>query len=117
MRGSRMNGYIGEFKSSFLSCEKDTETIVKKLFVDSKNFEPGKYILTGSSQFKLKENPNYTKYLRENSHWYKLLTRNPNLFNQFVDEMKVSYKLRPIDKINNALSMVEMMQNLISTIK
>ena len=27
-----------------------------KLFVDSKNFEPGKYILTGSSQFKLKEN-------------------------------------------------------------
>ena len=29
MRGTRMNGYIGEFKSSFLSCEKDTETILK----------------------------------------------------------------------------------------
>lgn len=38
MRGSRMNGYIGEFKSSFLSCEKDAETIVKKLFVDSKPY-------------------------------------------------------------------------------
>ena len=38
MRGSRMNGYIGEFKSSFLSCEKDTETIVRKLFVDSKPY-------------------------------------------------------------------------------
>ena len=38
MRGSRMNGYIGEFKSSFLSCEKDTETIIKKLFVDSKPY-------------------------------------------------------------------------------
>lgn len=38
MRGSRMNGYIGEFRSSFLSCEKDTETIVKKLFVDSKPY-------------------------------------------------------------------------------
>ena len=38
MRGSRMNGYIGEFKSSFLSCEKDTETIVKKLFIDSKPY-------------------------------------------------------------------------------
>jgi len=36
MRGSRMNGYLGEFSSSFLSCEKDTETIIKKLFVDSK---------------------------------------------------------------------------------
>lgn len=38
MRGSRMNGYIGEFKSSFLSCEKDTETIIKKLFVDSRPY-------------------------------------------------------------------------------
>ena len=38
MRGSRMNGYIGEFEDSFLSCEKDSETIVKKLFVDSKPY-------------------------------------------------------------------------------
>jgi len=38
MRGSRMNGYQGEFKSSFLSCEKDTETIVKKLFVESRPY-------------------------------------------------------------------------------
>ena len=32
-RANRMNGYVGEFKSSFLSCEKDMEAIVKKLFV------------------------------------------------------------------------------------
>lgn len=38
MRGSKMNGYIGEFKSSFLSCEKDSEAIIKKLFVDSKPY-------------------------------------------------------------------------------
>ena len=38
MRGSKINGYIGDFKSSFLSCEKDTETIIKKLFVDSKPY-------------------------------------------------------------------------------
>ena len=38
MRGSRMNGYIGEFKDSFLSCEKDAETIVKKLFVESRPY-------------------------------------------------------------------------------
>lgn len=38
MRGSRMNGYIGEFKSSFLSCEKDAELIIKKLFVDSRPY-------------------------------------------------------------------------------
>ena len=35
MRASKMNGYTGEFKSSFLSCEKDAEAIVRKLFVDS----------------------------------------------------------------------------------
>lgn len=38
MRGSRMNGFQGELKSSFLSCEKDTETIIRKLFIESKPY-------------------------------------------------------------------------------
>ena len=38
MRSSKMNGYTGTFESSFLSCEKDTEMIIKKLFVDSKPY-------------------------------------------------------------------------------
>ena len=38
MRGSKMNGFVGEFHSSFLSCEKDAETIIKKLFVDSRPY-------------------------------------------------------------------------------
>lgn len=38
MRSGRMNGYQGEFKSSFLSCEKDAEAIVKKLLVDSRPY-------------------------------------------------------------------------------
>ena len=38
MRSARMNGFVGEFNSSFLSCEKDTETILKKLFITSKPF-------------------------------------------------------------------------------
>lgn len=37
-RANRMNGFQGEFKSSFLSCEKDLETIVKKLFVESRPY-------------------------------------------------------------------------------
>ena len=36
MRGSKINGFNGVLKSSFLSCEKDIETIIRKLFVDSK---------------------------------------------------------------------------------
>lgn len=38
MRGSKMNGFVGPFHSSFLSCEKDTESIIKKLFVDSRPY-------------------------------------------------------------------------------
>lgn len=38
MRSAKMNGYRGKFESSFLSCEKDTEAIIKKLFVDSKPY-------------------------------------------------------------------------------
>lgn len=38
MRGAKINGYKGEFHSSFLSCEKDTETIIKKLFIDSRPY-------------------------------------------------------------------------------
>ena len=37
-RGSRMNGYVGEFRSSFLSCEKDAEAIIRKLFVESRPY-------------------------------------------------------------------------------
>ena len=68
-------------------------------------------------QFKLKSNPNYIKYLRENSYWYKILTRDPSMFKEFVNEVKVNYKLRPIDKINNAISTIEMIQTIMSTMK
>lgn len=34
----KFNAYQGEFKSSFLSCEKDTETIIRKLFIDSRPY-------------------------------------------------------------------------------
>lgn len=33
-----VKNYIGDFKSTFLSCEKDVETIVKKLFVESRPY-------------------------------------------------------------------------------
>ena len=38
------------------------------------------------TQFKLKNNPLYIKYLRENSHWYKVLNREPNSFKLFEEE-------------------------------
>ena len=66
------------------------------------------------TQFKLKSNPNYIKYLRENSYWYKILTRDPSMIKSFIDEVKVKYKLRPIDKINDAISTFEMISTIMN---
>ncbi len=63
-------------------------------------------------QFKLKANPLYIKYLREHSYWYKNLLRNPNSFNQMIEEMKIEYKLRPTDKINKVFDMMNLISNL-----
>lgn len=68
-------------------------------------------------QFNLKSNPNYIKYLRENSYWYKILTREPSMFKEFVSEVKKNYKLRPIDKIEDAISTIEMLSMLMNSMK
>ena len=72
--------------------------------------------MTLDLQFKLKSNPMYLKYLRENSHWYKTLNRDPEMFNTFIEVMKTVYKLRPSDKINKALSTFEMVTAIISSL-
>ena len=38
------------------------------------------------------------------------------MFNSFVEEMKKAYKLRPTDRLNNALSAFEMVSTIISTL-
>ena len=73
--------------------------------------------MTLDTQFKLKSNPIYLKYLHENSYWYKILNRNPNEFDRFVQEMKINYKLRPQDKISKAIDTFEMVSNIISALK
>ena len=68
-------------------------------------------------QFKLKQNPNYIKYLRENSYWYKILTRNPSRFNEFVESVKKTYHMRTVDKISDAIKTFEMITNLMTSMK
>ena len=68
------------------------------------------------TQFKLKSNPLFMKYIHENSNWYKILNRNPDMFNEFVEEVKTNYKLRPGDKLNEALSTFEMLTTILSTL-
>ena len=70
MRGAKMNGYVGEFKSSFLSREKDIETIIKKLFVDSRPYSDElKRLLLINTKDCLddKTNPVYIKKINDTS--------------------------------------------------
>ncbi|MGE5456205.1 MAG: YlbE-like family protein [Ignavibacteriales bacterium] len=73
--------------------------------------------MTLDIQYKIKSNPNYLKYLREKSYWYKILNRNPNLFNTFVEEVKTNYRLRPGDRISRALEYIDMFQTIITSLK
>ena len=72
--------------------------------------------MTLDTQFKLKSNPLYIKYLHEHSNWYKILNRDPDMFKDFVEEMKINYKLRPSDRFNQALSTFEMLTTILSTL-
>ena len=73
--------------------------------------------MTLDLQFKLKSNPLFIKYLHENSYWYKILNREPNMFNEFVNEVKKNYKLRTSDKINEALNTFEMLSSIFTALK
>lgn len=73
--------------------------------------------MTLETQFRLKSNPNYIRYIRENSYWYKTLNRNPDTFSLFEQEVKEKYGLRPSDKINRALQTFELLQNVLSSLK
>lgn len=70
MRGSKMNGFVGEFKSSFLSCEKDTETIINKLLVESRPYsdELKRLLLINTKDCLLdRTNPAYLEKIKKTS--------------------------------------------------
>ena len=68
-------------------------------------------------QFRIKNNPKYLQYIREHSYWYKILNRDPSMFNAFEEKVKEEYKLRASDRISKALSTIELVQNIVSSLK
>lgn len=69
------------------------------------------------TQFKIKNNPHYKRYIRENSSWYKILNRYPERFSEFENEVKDKYKLRMSDRISNVLDNIEMIEAILSSIR
>lgn len=68
-------------------------------------------------QFKIKNNPYYQRYIRENSIWYKILTRNPEYFSNFEEKVKDEYKLRASDRIEKMFTTIAMIQSVMSSLK
>ena len=68
-------------------------------------------------QYKINNDINLKKFLRENSYWYKYLNRNSNSFKYFRDDMKEKYKLTTIDKINKTMDNINMLQSFLDIFK
>ena len=62
---------------------------------------------------KLHKDPKFLNYLRQNSYWYKILNRDSNSYNKFVHDMKIKYKLRAIDKVDNFVDSVDLITKII----
>lgn len=64
-------------------------------------------------QYRLKSNPNYIRFLRENSYWYKYLNRSSLYFNDFEKDMKIKYKLTTKDKLDRFSKSIDRISQLI----
>jgi len=61
------------------------------------------------AQFKLNHDLHLKRYLRENSHWYQALNRDHNNVKALQTAMKRDYRLRPVDKVNDLVEKMELL--------
>ena len=66
---------------------------------------------------KIKNDAMIQKYIRENSYWYKILNRNPNLMEYLIEDMKKEYKLTTIDKINDLSDKLDLVKAFVNAFK
>ena len=73
--------------------------------------------MTVELQLKINSDLRLKSFIRQYPNWYKLLNRNPNLFKEFVDDMKVKYKLTTTDRLNKTLDNITMFQTFLEVLK
>jgi len=72
--------------------------------------------MTIELQFKIKNDPNLYRYLRENSYWYKELNRNSLAIKEMERKMKSQYKISTQDKIKQLVHGIEMVRTFMDII-
>ena len=73
--------------------------------------------MTTDIQIKINADYRLKSFIREYPIWYKRLNRNPDLFKEFVMDMKDKYKLNTSDRLNNMLSRIGMFQTFLDVLK
>ena len=73
--------------------------------------------MTVEVQLKINSDPRLSSFIREYPIWYKRLNRNPDLFKEFVLDMKDKYKIKTSDRINKALNNIGMVQAFLDVLK
>lgn len=73
--------------------------------------------MTYNLQNRINSDINLKRFLRENSYWYKALNRNENVYLEFVNDMKVKYKLTTTDRINKTIDSIGMIQSFLEVLK
>ena len=68
-------------------------------------------------QFNFKNNPKEYLHLKENSYYFKDLNRGVIDYKKFVDDMKIRYKERVTDKINNVVENIDLISSVLNVLK
>ena len=68
-------------------------------------------------QYRINQDPNLKRFLRENSYWYKYLNRSSTSYKYFVNDMKDKYKLKPTDRLNKMMDNINMIKTFLDFLK
>ena len=71
--------------------------------------------MTTELQLKISSDPRLVSFIRQYPIWYKRLNRNPLLFKDFTEDMKI--KIRPSDRLNKTLENISMIKTFLNVLK
>ena len=68
-------------------------------------------------QMSFRENPKMFELLKQNSYYFKGLNRGVVDYKKFVSDMKVKYKERVTDKLENIMDNMELVSSVLNVLK
>lgn len=69
------------------------------------------------TQFRLRNSPDLITYIRNNSHWYKLLNRNPLMINELERLVKEEKRIEKQTRFSKLIEYIDMFQSIVSNMK